>query len=55
LRQQFDVSEQDAREVLAKLIRHQAIYWIAEPSLSRRCPWLLELCGDWIIQPDRFA
>ena len=55
LREQFDLSEQDGREVLAKLTRREAISWIAEPSLSRPCPGLLELCGDWIIQPDRLA
>jgi hypothetical protein len=55
LREQFDLSEQDGREVLAKLTRHKAISWIAEPSLSQPCPGLLELCGDWLIQPDRLV
>jgi len=53
--ERFDLSEQGARQVLAKLARHQAIYWIAEPSLSRPCPGILELCGDWIIRPECFA
>jgi hypothetical protein len=55
LREQFDLSEQDAEELVAKLVRRQGIHWAAEPSLSRPCPGLLELCGDWIIQPDRLA
>ena len=55
LRTQFDVSEQDAQQVVAKLARREAIQWIAEPSISNSCPGVLELCGDWIIQPDRLA
>jgi len=55
LREQFDWSEQDARQVVTKLARCQAIDWIAQPGLSRPCPGLLELCGDWIIQPERLA
>jgi hypothetical protein len=55
LREQFDCSEQDARQVVTKLARRQAIQWIAQPGLSGLCPGLLELCGDWIIQPDRLA
>jgi hypothetical protein len=53
--EQFDLSEQDAHQVVAKLARVQAIHWIAEPSLSRPCPGILELFGDWIIQPTRLA
>jgi hypothetical protein len=53
--QQFDVSEQDALLLVAKLARRQAIHWIAEPSLSRPCPGVLELFGDWIIQPERLV
>jgi hypothetical protein len=53
--EQFDLNEQDAPQVVAKLVRVQAIQWIAEPSLSRPCPGILELFGDWIIQPDRLA
>ena len=55
LREQFALSEQDARQVVAALLRCQAIDWIAEPSLSRPCPGILELCGDWIIRPNRLA
>ena len=55
LRTQFDVSEQDAQQVVAKLARREAIQWIAEPSIAHSCPGVLELCGDWIIQPDRLA
>ena len=55
LRKQFDFSEQDARQVVEKLARRDAIQWIAEPSISQSCPGVLELCGDWIIQPDRLA
>ena len=55
LRKQFELSEPDALQVVAALARRQAIHWIAEPSLSRPCPGLLELCGDWIIQPDRLV
>ena len=55
LREQFDLSEQDALHVVASLARRQVVLWIAEPSLSRPCPGLLELCGDWIIRPDRLA
>jgi hypothetical protein len=55
LREQFDLSEQDALLLVAKLARRRAIHWIAEPSLSRPCPGVLALCGDWIIQPDRLA
>jgi len=55
LREQFDLSEQDALQVVASLARRQVVLWIAEPSLSRPCPPLLELCGDWIIRPDRLA
>jgi len=55
LQEQFDLSKQDALQVLIALARRQAIYWIAERSLSRPCPGLLELCGDWIIQPDRLV
>jgi hypothetical protein len=53
--EQFHLSEQDAPQVVAKLVRVQAIQWIAEPSLSRPCPGILELFGDWVIQPDRLA
>jgi hypothetical protein len=55
LRRQFGFSEQDAQQVLAKLVRREAIQWIAEPSISKSCPGVLEVCGDWIIQPDRLA
>jgi hypothetical protein len=55
LREQFDLSEQDALQVVTKLARRQAIQWMAQPGLSRPCPSLLDLCGDWIIQPDRLA
>ena len=55
LRMQFDVSEQDAQQLVAKLARHDAIQWIAEPSIAHACPGVLALCGDWIIQPDRLA
>ena len=55
LREQFDLSEQDAQQVVAKLARHDAIQWIAEPSIAHACPGVLALCGDWIIQPDRLA
>ncbi len=55
LRKQFDFSEQDAQQVVAKLARREAIQWIAEPSISKSCPGVLALCGDWIIQPDRLA
>jgi hypothetical protein len=55
LRTQFDLSEQDAQQVVAKLTRREAIRWIAEPSIAHSCPGVLELCGDWIIQPDRLA
>ena len=53
LREQFDASEQDALQIVAKLARLQAIHWIAEPSFARPCPGVLELCGDWIMQPER--
>jgi hypothetical protein len=55
LRTQFDFSEQDAQQLIAKLARREAIQWIAEPSISKSCPGALELCGDWIIQPDRLT
>jgi hypothetical protein len=55
LRTRFDVSEQDARQVVEKLARREVIQWIAEPSIARSCPGVLELCGDWVIQPDRLA
>ncbi len=53
--EQYDLSEQDAHQLVAKLARRQGIHWIAELSLSRPCPGILELSGDWIIQPDRLA
>ena len=53
LREQFDVSEQDALQMVARLARRQAIHWIAEPSSPRPCPGVLELSGDWIVQPER--
>ena len=55
LRTQFDLSEQDARQVVEKLARREVIQWIAEPSIAHSCPGVLELCGDWSIQPDRLA
>ena len=55
LRTRFDVSEQDARQVVERLARRKVIQWIAEPSIARSCPGVLELCGDWVIQPDRLA
>ncbi len=55
LRTQFDVSEQDAQQLVAKLARRDAIQWIAEPSVARSCPGVLALCGDWVIQLDRLA
>jgi len=55
LRTRFDFSEQDAHQVLEKLARREAIQWIVEPSISKSCPGVLELCGDWVIQPDRLA
>jgi hypothetical protein len=55
LREQFDMSEQDAQQMVAKLARRAVIQWIAEPSISKSYPGVLELCGDWIIQPDRLA
>ena len=53
--EQFGVSEQDALQMVAILARRQGIHWIAEPSLSRPCPGILELFGDWIIEPDRLT
>jgi hypothetical protein len=55
LRTQFDFCEQDAQQMVAQLARREAIQWIAEPSIAHACPGVLELCGDWIIQPDRLA
>ena len=55
LRKQFEFSEQDARQVVEKLARRNVIEWIAEPSIAHSCPGVLELCGDWIIRPDRLA
>ena len=37
LHKQFDFSEQDAQQVVAKLARREAIQWIAEPSISKSC------------------
>ena len=55
LREQFDLSEEDAHQLVEKLARRQGIHWIAEPSISRPCPSILELFGDWIIQLDCLA
>jgi hypothetical protein len=52
LREQFDITEPDADMVLAALDRRQAIRWVAEPGLPLPCPGVVELCGDWVIQPD---
>ena len=55
VREQFELNEQEAAQVVAALVRRRAIRWVAEPSLSRPCPGILELCGDWIIQPERLV
>ena len=33
--------------------RSRAIAWEAAPGLPSPCPGVLELCGDWLIQPER--
>lgn len=53
--EQHGLCEQDARLVIERLARRHVIDWIAEPSLSQPCPGLLELFGDWTIQPERVA
>ena len=52
---QHGLPRQEAQLLIARLARCRAIDWIAEPSLSQPCPGLLELFGDWIIEPDRAA
>jgi hypothetical protein len=52
LREQFGVAESDALHVIAALARRQAIRSVADPGLARPCSGVLELCGDWLIQPD---
>ena len=53
--EQHGLCQQDAQQLLERLARRRAIDWIAEPSLSGPCPGILELFGDWVIQPDRVA
>jgi hypothetical protein len=53
LRDQFALDATEAERILASLVRSRAIAWEAAPGLPSPCPGLLELCGDWLIQPAR--
>jgi hypothetical protein len=53
LQAQFEVEKPDAEHILAALARCQALHWEATRGLSKPCPGVLELCGDWLIQPER--
>ncbi|HEU5104030.1 MAG TPA: hypothetical protein VFU22_33670 [Roseiflexaceae bacterium] len=53
LRAQFALDTNDAERIVAALVRCQAIMWEPEPGLPRPCPGVLELCGDWLIRPER--
>ena len=51
---QFAMGELDARSVVTALIRRQTLHWVAERGLPRAsCPGILEVCGQWQIDPDR--
>jgi hypothetical protein len=51
LRDRFALDATDAERILAALARRQAISWEIAPGLARPCPGVVELCGDWLIQP----
>ena len=53
LRNQFALDATEAERILATLVRSRAIAWEAAPGLPSPCPGVLELCGDWLIQPER--
>ena len=54
LHDQFGVAESDACSVVSALVRRQALRWIAERGLPRAsCPSVLEVCGQWRIEPER--
>jgi hypothetical protein len=54
LRDQFGMTEPDACSVVSALVRRQALRWIAESGLPRpSCPGILEVSGQWRIEPDR--
>jgi hypothetical protein len=47
------IAEPDAGQLLAALTRRQAVRWEAARGLPLPCPGVLEICGDWLIQPER--
>src|SRR5262249_33904144 len=49
----FAIAGPDAGQILAALARRQAVRWEAARGLPLRCPGVLEICGDWLIQPER--
>ena len=54
LRDRFGVADSDACSVVSALVRRQALRWIAERGLPRSsCPGVLEVCGEWRIEPER--
>jgi hypothetical protein len=53
LRDRFALEATDAERILAARARRNVISWKAAPGLPRPCPGVLELYGDWLIQPER--
>jgi hypothetical protein len=53
LSERFDLAAGDARAILNALVRRRVLCWIAERGLPHPCPGVLELCGQWRIEPDR--
>jgi hypothetical protein len=49
----FALDTDAAERIVAALERCQAVMWEPDAGLARPCPGVLELCGEWLIRPDR--
>jgi hypothetical protein len=49
----FALDTDDAERIVAALERCQAVVWEPDAGLARPCPSVLELCGEWLIRPER--
>ena len=53
LHHQFGLTEPAAGSVVTALVRRHALRWVNAHGVAQPCPGALELCGQWLIQPDR--
>ena len=49
---QFAIEAGEAERLATSLERHKAIIWQPASGIARPCPGVLELFGDWLIQPE---